>query len=210
MFVLGGQLASSNQTADDVWFYSLRLETWLRMPVVAGSFGKVLAATYRPDDRGLYVLDAVAGGWGTTRRLVRVDVGTSKVEMLGAWPKKSSLDLLYLSNAPQGDLLVSASSAKEHRWTALRVRVGASGARRRSSRQVTARVSLTLVPTLTDRGLTVPVKCDPPEAAHGAGSHGEGHHDDDGDDAVCVGVRNLFVPASDHHDAPQPSDGDDL
>jgi hypothetical protein len=55
---------------------------------------------------------------------------------------------------------------------------------------------IALRPTLTERGFTVPIACSAPSTHPG---HEEADDEDDGDDgagSTCVGVRNVFVPAS--------------
>ncbi len=71
----------------------------------------VLAATYRAEDRALYLLDE-RGGFFKTRRLLRIDTRTWRSEALGEWPKLGLFDHLWLGSAEGGLLLVTASSER--------------------------------------------------------------------------------------------------
>jgi len=58
-----------------------------------------------------------------------------------------------------------------------------------------------LDPTLTDRGLTVPMACPPAGIVY---SHSSDGCDDDDGGRDCTGVRSAFVPASRVHPQPCP------
>ena len=71
--------------------------------------------------RALYFIDEVQQGKHTQARLVRIDVGTSAVAVLGTWDRHPSKEVVSVSNAPDGRLLVIASSSQDRRWTAAEV-----------------------------------------------------------------------------------------
>jgi hypothetical protein len=209
VFVIGGQL-TSNVPANDVWMFSLRFSSWSRLLVHAGSFGVVMAATYRPEDRSLYVIDEVKTGPDAATRLVRISVGTGDVTVLGSWDVDAKRDAIFVSNAPQGDLLVTASRSKKTRWKAFRVHLDGDNSPHVVVAHAGGRGAIALPPTLSDRGLTVPVFCPLPVASP------QTHHDDGDDDGKddgqvsCSGARNLFVPASRMHFEKHPEEGDAL
>ena len=69
---------------------------------------KVLAATYRPRDDSLYVLDQKGG----KRRLIQINVSTWKSRIVGKWPATPLFDSQFLSNGPGGVLVLTSSASR--------------------------------------------------------------------------------------------------
>lgn len=64
-----------------------------RLDLTGATPQRVLAATYRPDDRALYVVDRVGPfPWLELARLLRIDPVTGHSEQLGAWPRSPVRD----------------------------------------------------------------------------------------------------------------------
>jgi hypothetical protein len=200
VYVIGGQLASS-APAGDVWRFGIAEHRWAKLPLADGVFGTVVTATYRPDDRSLYLVDEIPDGKHTKARLLRIDVGTSAVSVLGSW-KRHAERTVFLGNASRGDLLLASSSPAHEHWRALRVSLGRDGHSLLTLAEARGRGTIALRPTLTDRGLTVPVDCSSLKQS-------EGEDDDDGDDdessttPTCTGIRNVFVRAGRLHLKPE-------
>jgi hypothetical protein len=195
VYVVGGKLAST-APAGDVWRFGLAEHRWIQLPLPSDAFGNVLAATYRPDDRSLYLLDVVPDGKHDVARLLRIDVGTSIRTVLGSWRRHADRTV-FLGNASRGDLLVASSSATHERWRALRLSLGKDGHSLVTLAEAHGRGVIALRPTLTDRGLTVPVDCSSLKPKH---SEGDDEDDDDDDDEgakapPCTGIRSVFVRA---------------
>lgn len=109
IFVFGGKLASG-QLANDVWLFDIGSGRWWELSFSGPTPRKVLAATYIPQTRSLWLVDA-----GTTAfsfaRLLRYDIPTQKFYVVGTWPRTPIMDRIELSGAPDGDLLLTGSSS---------------------------------------------------------------------------------------------------
>ena len=89
---------------------------------------RVLAATYRPFDESLYVLDQKQKKNGhEIRRLIRIDVTTYESEVLGKWPASHLFDSQHLSNAADGTLVLSSSSSGLKSHVVVGIRPGEKG-----------------------------------------------------------------------------------
>ncbi len=153
VFVLGGKLASDGAQAGDVWRYGIESREWMRLPISGTAPRLVLAATYQPETRSLWFVDAGSGPG--LARIVRLDLDTLRSKVMGLFPRAGHATRVELSNAPDGELLLAGSSTKLDRTAAVVLRPGEHhlflvGGVFRAGR-------LALEPTLTRRGLTLPM-----------------------------------------------------
>ena len=152
LFVIGG-LDLQGQPVETI--ERIDIDTGLALPVRfdGPAPGKVLAATFRPNDRSLFVLDEVEVHHALRVRLLRIDLGTLESVVLVVRPRQKHFDRVFLSNAPRGELLVAASNT-QGRYRALRLQVGSEGAvvLRPGFR---GQGKLALAPVWTDRGLSL-------------------------------------------------------
>ena len=114
VFVIGGLDASTNKLMKDVWRYDHQLRRWSKLPVEIEP-ERVMAATYRAQDRCLYVIDRHRKGWCPRARLLRIHTDTGATKVLGRWPKAPLVDRVFLSNGPDGELIIVGSSSWRHR-----------------------------------------------------------------------------------------------
>ncbi len=113
LFVVGGEDASSHALLGDAWRADVRTLQWAQVPLAGYQVGKVLAATYSPRDRQLWILDEVAGAHGLRHaRLARLKPGTGHFEILGTWLRIGLFDKLWLVVDRDGTVLLVASSNK--------------------------------------------------------------------------------------------------
>jgi hypothetical protein len=183
LFVVGGKLSATGALAGDVWRYGLDTREWTQLALGGASPRMVLAATYQPETRALWILDA-----GPTKisfaRLLRLDLGTYQVKVVGTWLRTGLFERVELSNAPRGELLLTGSSSKLKKVMGVVLRPQANHV------AVTGAFGdqgvLALEPTLTPRGLTVPL----------ANATAPG------------GVKNAFTEAAEvYFDPPKPKAG---
>ncbi|HEX9618991.1 MAG TPA: hypothetical protein VF989_02585, partial [Polyangiaceae bacterium] len=111
LFVVGGRLADGTAPGD-IWQHTLSTDAsaggrWVRLGVEGALPETVLAATYRPEDRGLYVLDTVGGN---TARLLFYGLGTGVSSILATFPLDGGFDRFELGNAPNGGLSLFTST----------------------------------------------------------------------------------------------------
>jgi hypothetical protein len=159
VFIVGG-VDGAGVPLGDAWLFGVRAARWVRLPMLDPAPGRVLAATYRPNDRSLYLIERVEpqGPWGHDKRarLVRIDLRTRASSTLGEYKRKKDYDRIYLSNGPSGELVVLGSSESKKRYTGVRMSIGAHGGLSvvgaLKGQGVVARR-----PTLTERGLTLPL-----------------------------------------------------
>lgn len=151
LFVVGGILPSSS-LAGDLWRFDVREGSWGVVPFTGPAPAKVLAATFRPEDRSLYLIDELPIRKKTWARLVRIRLDTRQASVLGTWRRHPELHDFFLTNAPRGDLLLVGSKKQNHF-------VGRvfDPETLETSRKIHGQGVLGLEPTLTDRGLTLPL-----------------------------------------------------
>ena len=171
LFVVGGR-NSDGHWAKTLRTYDPSVERWAELPLQGDALPrKVLAATYHPFTHSLIVMDQKRF-WGMRwARLVRIDVNTQQTKVIGMWPRLKNTKV-FLSLAEDGTLLLSAS----HRRRTFVFSFDVSESTHHVSPRwvLVRRGKLALSPTLTNRGLTLPMK-----------RHGK--------------VNNTFVPATDLH-----------
>jgi hypothetical protein len=117
----------------------------------------VLAATYIPETRSLWLVDA-----GTTAfslaRLIRYDVANRRFHVAGIWPRTPIRDRVELSAAPDGDLLLTGSSSWLKQVTGVVARpVGPSGNLVTVVGAFKRQGKLAIEPTLSQTQLTLPL-----------------------------------------------------
>ena len=150
LFVIGG-LDANSAPVGTVSRVDLGTGVARDLPLQGTPPAKVIAATYRPSDRSLYVVDELVDKKKALARLLRIDLGTLASRVLLTRNRHKNFDRVFLGNAPHGELLLSASHKQGH-YRAIRVRIDADDA-------ILVRPGyhgqgkLVLAPTLTDRGL---------------------------------------------------------
>jgi hypothetical protein len=154
LFVVGG-LTQSNQPIGDVWRLDLGSAKWQSLPITGVVPNKVIAATFRPEDRSLYVFDELYGVHPKKARLLKIDLGKLHSSVLGTWTRKNNTDQVFLSNAPRGELLLVGSSTNDH-YDGVVLRLHDNGAIEETI-GVKGNGHVVLEPTLTDRGITLPL-----------------------------------------------------
>jgi hypothetical protein len=120
---------------------------------------KVLAATYLPDTRSLWIVDQT-GQHPKRARLLRYDFATGAFVRLGRWLRTPVFDRVELSGSYEGNLLLSGSSELTHHVAGVVLQPSATkvkviGAFLRKG-------VLAVEPTLGQTALTLPLVSDGP------------------------------------------------
>ncbi len=169
VFVVGGTRDDDQTQPGSILRFSLRDRSWMELAVRGpGQPGNVLAATYRPQDRSLYVVDEVRFGPVKFARLLRIDTGDYMSAVMGLWPRHPLRDRVFITNTDDGNLLIMGAGSKKYAAVVVEPRAN------NTLRVVSAILGSGRVaadPHLTRHGLTVPLE-DP-----------------------MTGIRNNFVPA---------------
>jgi Thrombospondin type 3 repeat len=153
IFVFGGKLASG-KLAEDFWRYEIGTVRWRQLYFTGPAPRRVLAATYTPETRSLWILDQGAGKFGFAR-LLRFDLPAREMKLVGAWPRSPIIDRVELSEAPYGDLLLAGSSSLTNHVAGVVLRPDGN-----TVKVVGAflhKGKLALEPTLNDVVLTLPL-----------------------------------------------------
>jgi hypothetical protein len=153
LFLAGG--VGTSGVLGDLWHFDLGTRTWNEIAMVGEKLGRVLAMTYRASDGALYLVDEKKFGWFHLGRVLRVDLQTGKVEVLGAWPRIKAFDQFFLGVSQEGDLVLTASQNKTKKGRhAVAVFQPKSQGGVRVLWALTDHGALALAPTLTRDGLT--------------------------------------------------------
>jgi hypothetical protein len=113
-FIVGGADTGSGGLLHDTWAFAGATQTWAQLPLQGERPARVLAVTYRMQDNALYVIDTGAAPVPGITRLLRIDLASSVVTLLGAWHASHLVDSYYLSSMPDGHLfLLAAASSKD-------------------------------------------------------------------------------------------------
>ena len=127
LFLLGGRSPISGELAPDVWWADVDSGAWERVQLKGFSLGSVIAATYSPNDRRLWILDELGEGKSARARLSRLQLGTGMVEVLGEWSRTGKFDRHWLILDRDGRVLLAASSEKVNKHVVLRLDAAAGG-----------------------------------------------------------------------------------
>ncbi|MFW5740139.1 MAG: hypothetical protein ACOC1F_07215, partial [Myxococcota bacterium] len=158
LFVIGGR------TSEGAWADTLRVHyaptgTWGEVAIGGIRPREVLAATYHPANRSLYVIDEKRWFGMRFGRMLRIDLNNFESTLVGVWPRHPAFDRVHLSLGADGSLLVVGSSTLRRKHVALSLDMSAPNHPRvlwgRSGRG-----SVQIAPTLTARGLNLPVTRD--------------------------------------------------
>jgi Galactose oxidase, central domain len=156
IFLFGGKFPSG-RLANDLWLFDIGTNRWHQFHVTGPAPKIVLAATYAPETRSLWLVDE---GYGNVRsaRLIRYDIETGKFNVIGEWSRTPSIDRVEISEAPYGDVLLTGSSSVNNRVVGVLLhpngnRVTVTGAFRREGK-------LAIEPTLSETGLALPLVSD--------------------------------------------------
>lgn len=121
LFLLGGRSSTSGELLPDVWWADVDSGDWERVQLKEFSLGSVIAATYSPRDRRLWILDEPGQGKNARARLSRLQPGTGVVEVLGEWSRTGKFDQHWLILDRDGRVLLAASSEKVNKHVVLRL-----------------------------------------------------------------------------------------
>ncbi|MCA9594905.1 MAG: trypsin-like serine protease [Myxococcales bacterium] len=196
IFVTGGRSTADGKLTRDLWRYDIGEDRWYPQLIVGPKPRRVLAATYRPEDRSILMIDTRKLGPIHQARLLRYDIRTDTMSVMGTWLRTGLMDRVDLSAGPDGELVISGSSSKLNRTFG--VIVTFSGNSPKVIGGFVEQGVLGLEPTLTLRGLTLPLLSQPDglhhvflrndqlfPAAHDHGKHhgkwGKGDKDKDKD-----------------------------
>lgn len=127
LFLLGGRSPISGELVPDVWWADVNSGAWERVQVKGFSPGSVIAATYSPRDRRLWILDEIGQKKNARARLSRLEPGTGVVEVLGEWSRTEKFDRHWLILDRDGRVLLAASSEKVNKHVVLRLDDAAGG-----------------------------------------------------------------------------------
>ncbi|MBI4953801.1 MAG: thrombospondin type 3 repeat-containing protein [Myxococcales bacterium] len=160
VFIIGGRDASDAWTGK-ITRFDLPTARSVELPLTGVGPGKVLAATYRPEDRALYVIDEVKVHHKPTARLLRVELATNHASVLASRKRKAKMDRVFLSNAPLGELLLAASDTHgKHFAVRLRLEDEDGEPEVDVERSFEGHGKLLLPPILTARGVSLALEID--------------------------------------------------
>ncbi len=100
---IGGTLADGTP-AGDLWMYDFQTMAWYQLPFTGPVPRKVLAATYLPDTRSLWLVDHT-GQHPKRARLLRYDFATGAFVRLGKWLRTPVFDRIELCGSYEGPAL---------------------------------------------------------------------------------------------------------
>jgi hypothetical protein len=154
VFIVGGQ-DSAGQFPANLQRYNLNTSTWNTVPFTGTVPETVLSATFRYEDRSLYVVDQTSDG--QFARLLRIDLSSQQSTLLGRWTRNTTTDKVFLEESNDGHLLVTSSSGRNNAWKVLSLEIASDGQMREAwSSSGTGTVAWSA--TRTKRGvLSVPV-----------------------------------------------------
>jgi Galactose oxidase, central domain len=163
IFVAGGKLASG-ELAGDLWRYDIARGTWAELFFTGPAPQKVLAATYLPETRSLWLVDQTEQN-PVLARILRYDLQTQTMHQAGKWPRTLVIDRVELSGAPRGTLLLSGSSQQTQHVFGVVIQPKGDGAKGGDLEVIGAflrKGTLAVEPTLSDTVLTLPLTSSSP------------------------------------------------
>ncbi len=107
LFVIGGTLADGTP-AGDLWMYDFQTMAWYQLPFTGPVPRKVLAATYLPDTRSLWLVDQT-GQHPKRARLLRYDFATGAFVRLGSWRRTPVFDAWSSPDPPRATCCSAAA-----------------------------------------------------------------------------------------------------
>ncbi len=110
LFVVGGRDPDTGSRLTDIARADVATGVWTRIVPKGVTLGQVLATTYSPRDRKLWILDTLGAGRGATARLIRLDPGTGRAQTLGEWPRSGKFDKHWLILDRDASVLLATSS----------------------------------------------------------------------------------------------------
>ncbi len=156
LFVLGG-VRPDGSSAADLWSFDIDHSRWTELPIDGPTPGRVLAATIRPQDHRLYVIDQSVVLHRPWARLLAIDLRTRKSEVLGQFPRTGFVGSVFLSTGDRGELLIVGSWANGKHYAGLTLSPTPQGDWAVAS-FFSGKGAVALTPTLTSRGLTIPLQ----------------------------------------------------
>jgi hypothetical protein len=157
VFVMGG-LDPNGLPTSDLWRYDITNQSWLEVSIDGPMPHRVLAATFRPEDRSLYVVDEKPQGNGNAKRarLLRIDLGKRQSSILADVPRNPLMDHVFISHSPKGELLLLGSSSTTGQHFAARLALSSTGSLL-VKKGFNGQGIVVRQPTLTERGVTLPL-----------------------------------------------------
>lgn len=157
LYVIGGFI-NATTPANDLWRFDVFSRQWLQVPFNGPAPQRVLAATFRPEDRNLYIVDERKIGNGNMKRarLLRIDVGKRESTILADVPRQPHMNQVFLSHSPKGELLLVGSSSTTGRYVATRLAPQPNGTLL-INKGFDGKGTIVREPTLTPRGVTLPL-----------------------------------------------------
>lgn len=117
LFLVGGRDATTHLLLGDIWVADIDSPHWRAVPLHGHSVGDVLAATYSPRDRRVWILDVING----LARLTAVTPGSGETTVFGTWPRTATFDKHWLQLDRDGSVLFVASSGKVNKHVVIRI-----------------------------------------------------------------------------------------
>lgn len=154
VFVVGGVLLDGTN-AEDIWHHNVKTSAWSKLSYVGPRPQSVLAATYRASDRSLFVLDENSVGHSAFARLLRIDLAKGQSAEVGRWPRRKFIDRVFMSIGPNDEMVILGSSTSKQRYFGVVLSSKEAGAVPAGG--VVGKGTLAFKPTLSRRGLTIPL-----------------------------------------------------
>ncbi len=124
LFLVGGQDPTTHELLHDIWWTGVDGSAWQQVPLSAWKPERVLAATWSPVDRRLWVIEDTGTGSHRRERIVRVRPGTGEADVFGTWPRGGLFDQHWLVVDRDGSMLVVASSQQPNKHVVARIAIG--------------------------------------------------------------------------------------
>jgi hypothetical protein len=155
LYVIGG-VQQDDSRADVLWAYDIDRGLWRELALDGPKPERVLAATLRPEDHRLYVIDEREVNHHQVARLLAIDLRTHRSETIGQWQRTGVVGSVFMSVSDRGELVVVGSWANGKHYTGLVLKqVGSVWV---PAQHFSGKGAVALTPTLNRRGLTIPVK----------------------------------------------------
>lgn len=158
VFLFGGTALLGGPPADAaaLWIHDWEKDSWHPTTLRGAIPGRVLAATFRVEDRSLYAIDEVQLAGRTMARLLRIRLADQRSTVLALFSRSPKLARVDLVPAPDGRLLLvgSFSSPAVHRAALFQP---GDGRVERVLWTLAGSGPLAAEPNLTENGLTLPL-----------------------------------------------------
>lgn len=159
LFVFGGTALLTGQPVDAaaLWIHDWERDSWHAATLRGTIPGKVLAATFRVEDRSIYAIDEVPGSGKPLARLLRIRLADLRSSVVATFSRSPQLDRVDLVAAPDGRLLLVGSFSAPKLYRAALFQPG-NARIERVLWTVAGWGQLGAEPSLTENGLTLPLR----------------------------------------------------